>query len=432
MQRWRWFLVVMVLVMALPSGAAVVAAEPSLDLAPWRGPCVTPVVASGTGFLPGQVLKLAVQPENGATTDVRALASATADAVGNFTTTINFGTLYPGCAAGAYRLNARDAADALLAYAIYTIESAPVQGPTLAIDPATGPCATPDPLAVARGTAFPPGVAVLLDVRLGANPPTTFPAGVIATDGSFTAPIRLSGCGPTTPSGTAITVVAYTSDALLATATFTVAGSTDDRLCFPETGRCVSGRFLARWRASGGLPINGLPLTDEFVTTLEDNRSYLVQYFERTRLEYHSEVAAPYDVQFGQLGRRILATVPNAPVAPVAQREGTAFYPETGHNVVADFVAYWAANGGLPQFGYPLTEEFDQVLEDGKTYRVQYFERARFERHPENPDPYKLQLGQFGRRVCGAACTSVPIPSASPAPSPTPSTSPSPSASPAP
>ena len=404
MRRWRWFLVVVCLVIALPTGLTVVAAEPSLDLAPWRGACAAPVVASGSGFAPGQSLKLTVQPEDVAPPAARALATTTADVQGNFTVTVNFGALYPGCGAGAYRLNARDAADALLAYAIYTIETAPAQGPTLTLDPATGPCATVDPLAVARGTAFPPGAAVLLDVRLATAPATTFAAGVIAADGTFTAPIRLVGCGPATPAGTTVSVVAYTADALLATATFTVAAATNDRLCFSETGHCVSGRFLARWRASGGLPINGLPLTGELTATLEDNRPYLIQYFERTRLEYHPEAAAPYDVQFGQLGRRVLAGVATAPVAPVGMREGAAFFPETGHNVAADLIAFWAANGALAQFGYPLTEEFTERLGDGKEYRVQYFERARIERHPDNPDPYRIQLGQFGRQVCGAAC----------------------------
>jgi hypothetical protein len=51
------------------------------------------------------------------------------------------------------------------------------------------------------------------------------------------------------------------------------------------------------------------------------------------------------------------------------------------------------------QFGYPMTEEFEEQLEDGRTYTVQYFERARFERHPENPAPYTILLGQFGRRI---------------------------------
>ncbi len=59
-----------------------------------------------------------------------------------------------------------------------------------------------------------------------------------------------------------------------------------------------------------------------------------------------------------------------------------------------------AANGDLAQFGYPLTEEITERLEDGNDYRVQYFERARFEHHPENPDPqYQVLLGQFGRHI---------------------------------
>ena len=36
---------------------------------------------------------------------------------------------------------------------------------------------------------------------------------------------------------------------------------------------------------------------------------------------------------------------------------------------------------------------------DGRTYRVQYFERARFEEHPENQPPFDVLLGQFGRQI---------------------------------
>ncbi|MEO5951914.1 MAG: sortase, partial [Chloroflexia bacterium] len=57
--------------------------------------------------------------------------------------------------------------------------------------------------------------------------------------------------------------------------------------------------------------------------------------------------------------------------------------------------------GGLAQFGYPISEEFVETLEDGKPYTVQYFERARFELHPENAAPYTILLGQFGRRILG-------------------------------
>jgi hypothetical protein len=36
-------------------------------------------------------------------------------------------------------------------------------------------------------------------------------------------------------------------------------------------------------------------------------------------------------------------------------------------------------------------------LVDGKTYTVQYFERAVFEKHPENPRPYDVLLSLLGR-----------------------------------
>jgi hypothetical protein len=59
--------------------------------------------------------------------------------------------------------------------------------------------------------------------------------------------------------------------------------------------------------------------------------------------------------------------------------------------------------GGLPINGYPIGDERAEVLEDGKAYTVQYFERARMEYHPENDDPHRVLLGQFGRRIHGGA-----------------------------
>ena len=44
-----------------------------------------------------------------------------------------------------------------------------------------------------------------------------------------------------------------------------------------------------------------------------------------------------------------------------------------------------------------------QRLEDGKTYQVQYFERGRFEWHPEKSAPYSILLGQFGRMMLSEA-----------------------------
>ena len=77
------------------------------------------------------------------------------------------------------------------------------------------------------------------------------------------------------------------------------------------------------------------------------------------------------------------------------------YFPETGQTLSDEhgFLTYWRTYGGLAQFGYPLSEVITETLEDGKRYQVQYFERARFERHPENGLPYTILLGQFGRRI---------------------------------
>ncbi len=168
--------------------------------------------------------------------------------------------------------------------------------------------------------------------------------------------------------------------------------------CFPETGKCATGRFLAYWLAHGGLALNGYPLGDELDQQLEDGNTYRVQYFERVRLELHPENPPPYDVLLGQFGRRFHPADP-----PVAPRDGATFFAATGHTVAPDLLAYWQARGGLAQFGYPLSEEFRETLEDGKTYTVQYFERARFERHPEHAPPDDILLGQFGRHILAEA-----------------------------
>lgn len=74
------------------------------------------------------------------------------------------------------------------------------------------------------------------------------------------------------------------------------------------------------------------------------------------------------------------------------------YFPETGHFLAYGFRAYWQKNGGLFQFGYPLTEEFkERNPADGKVYTVQYFERARFEYHPEFAGtPFEVELGLLG------------------------------------
>ena len=177
--------------------------------------------------------------------------------------------------------------------------------------------------------------------------------------------------------------------------------------CFAETNKCVSGAFFDYWTAHGGLAINGYPLTDPRREVLEDGNEYLVQYFERVRMELHPENPPPYNVLLGQFGREVFREsfqsnvyFYQAAVRPVAPAPGMAYFPETGHNVAPDFFAHWEAHGGLAQFGYPLAEEQDWHISPlNPPLRVQYFERGRLERHPENAPPYDILLGQFGRQV---------------------------------
>ena len=176
------------------------------------------------------------------------------------------------------------------------------------------------------------------------------------------------------------------------------------RACFAETGQCVGGRFLEYWQANGGLARNGFPLSGERSEVLEDGNAYQVQYFERVRLEYHPENPPPFDVLLGQFGRRVLESGASGVVpdtGPAAPQAGATYFPETGHNVGGSFIDYWRANGGLAQFGFPLTELHEERLVPGSptTYLVQYFERARFEYHPEHAPPYDIELGQFGRQI---------------------------------
>ncbi|HWQ13087.1 MAG TPA: DUF4352 domain-containing protein [Roseiflexaceae bacterium] len=110
---------------------------------------------------------------------------------------------------------------------------------------------------------------------------------------------------------------------------------------------------------------------------------------------------------------------------------GCRFFPETGQSVCGDILAAWRASGleldgragkseaeSLALFGLPLSGLVTETLGDGRQYQVQWFERARFELHPENPPPYHVLLGLLGNelRDAAAAPAPTPVPEAPPAP----------------
>ncbi len=168
---------------------------------------------------------------------------------------------------------------------------------------------------------------------------------------------------------------------------------------FPETGHTVKGKFLAYWHQHGGLSGLGYPISDEFQEKSGLNgKTYTVQYFERAVFESHPENRPPYDVLLSQLGTyRYKQRYPNGAPSQTVNADHPHHFAETNHTVGGKFLGYWQNNGGLARFGYPISEEFQEKSDlNGKTYTVQYFERAVFESHPENQPPYDVLLSQLG------------------------------------
>jgi hypothetical protein len=172
------------------------------------------------------------------------------------------------------------------------------------------------------------------------------------------------------------------------------------------TGYEIDPDFQSYYEQSGGLPVFGYAVSEP---VQQDGR--LVQYFERQRLELHSEhIGTPYEVLLGHLGledaqRRGLTDT--EAFQPQSGGNGTGdYFSETGHNLGGIFQDYWHSHGldfgdsgvsfreSLALFGFPISEEFVDP-ETGLT--TQYFERARFEHHPEHAGTeYEVLLGHLG------------------------------------
>jgi hypothetical protein len=82
---------------------------------------------------------------------------------------------------------------------------------------------------------------------------------------------------------------------------------------------------------------------------------------------------------------------------PSSYAQAPRYFPETGKSVGGRFLEYWNQNGGLAQQGYPISDEIQETNDtDGKVYTVQYFQRAVFEKHPENARPFDVLLSLLG------------------------------------
>ncbi|NWJ44822.1 MAG: S8 family serine peptidase [Chloroflexi bacterium] len=170
--------------------------------------------------------------------------------------------------------------------------------------------------------------------------------------------------------------------------------SSNELSYFSETGHTLKGEFKRFWDSRGGLEVFGYPLSEEFLEVSKtDGKLYTVQYFQRNRFELHPENAGTaYVVLLGLLGSESVKNRNFPPIAPVSSAGNLIYFDKTGHTLSGRFLEYWNKSGGLDIFGYPVSEP---LLENG--LQVQYFERNRFEYHPENAgSKYDVLLGLLG------------------------------------
>jgi hypothetical protein len=203
---------------------------------------------------------------------------------------------------------------------------------------------------------------------------------------------------------------------------------------FPETAHTLRGAFRVFWQANGGLGTFGYPISEEYVAS----SGRLVQWFERARFELAAGGSQPR-VDLGNLGVEASSdrVFPKSP--PVEDSADRRYIAQTQHVIKYGFKDVWETRGAERIFGYPISEEVQEVLDDGEWHTVQYFEKARFEYWPDLPPGQRVLISHLGRRLLPASplpqptsqpalptTTPAPTTPAAPSPVPTPTAAPTP------
>ncbi|HZD57658.1 MAG TPA: Ig-like domain-containing protein [Anaerolineales bacterium] len=160
-------------------------------------------------------------------------------------------------------------------------------------------------------------------------------------------------------------------------------------LYFPETGHWVSGEFLSAYESLDEPSlILGSPITDDFPDPVTGQRR---QYFQKALLVLDSDGRGEPRVQQVLLGQ--LLYKPGLAPASSPNVSACRDFPDTGYRyrVCYAFLDFFESHGGLAQFGYPISN-FE--IHSGRL--VQYFQKARFEWHPELRADQHILLGDLG------------------------------------
>ena len=81
----------------------------------------------------------------------------------------------------------------------------------------------------------------------------------------------------------------------------------------------------------------------------------------------------------------------------LAQTDNDEYFPETGHFVTGEFQDFYFANPNARLvYGLPITEAY---IDPQSGLLIQYFEKVRFELHPESPPGEKIKLTPLGQKT---------------------------------
>jgi hypothetical protein len=173
--------------------------------------------------------------------------------------------------------------------------------------------------------------------------------------------------------------------AILLSSWVSVRAQSVDIQYFPETGHNIKGDFLQFYKSvKDPQLVFGYPITEQMSS--RDGRT--VQYFQRARFELRSDLPDRQRVQLTPLGAK--SYEPGGQLNIDNPSGCQLFF--TGYRVCFAFLDFYKANGGVEQFGDPISpfEFHDQLI-------VQYFELARFEWRADRPEGQRVVITDLGR-----------------------------------
>lgn len=112
------------------------------------------------------------------------------------------------------------------------------------------------------------------------------------------------------------------------------------RTYFPETGHTISGAFRDFFNRHGGLMIFGYPTSEPYTGP----SGFLIQRFQRARMESHPELPPAYQVSLGLLGDEYIFQMEKVP--PLATRPVSREAPATQTNVGKGQIVFQRQPGG--------------------------------------------------------------------------------------